>query len=116
VFSYEVDLPLGATEVRLPSNGRIRILAMTAVQGPRPVRPAGELYAVDLPEPGSSRPTRLGRSSPGSSSRGPPPAARWRRRHAGKISNTDFNRLVLIQAIVLTSETRASSGAAFSWI
>lgn len=75
VFSYEVDLPPGATEVRLPSNGRIRILAMTAAQGPRPVRPAGELYAVDLPEPGSSRPTRLGRSSPGSSNRGPPPAA-----------------------------------------
>jgi len=69
VFAYGVGLPPGATEVRLPSNERVRIFAITAVRGPLPVIPAGELYAVDLPEPGETRPARLGRSRPGSSSR-----------------------------------------------
>jgi len=54
VFAYGIDLPAGASEVRLPSDNRLRILAMTAVREPQRVRPAGALYASDLGEPQST--------------------------------------------------------------
>ena len=69
VFVHGIDLPPGATEVRLPGNERVRVFAITAARGPHPVSPAGELYALDLPEPSQTRPARLGRPRPGSSSR-----------------------------------------------
>jgi alpha-mannosidase len=49
VFLYGFDLPAGTSEVRLPANTQIRILAMTAVREPRPVVPAGALYAAEIP-------------------------------------------------------------------
>ncbi len=51
VFLYAIDLPKGAREVRLPSDDRLRILAMTAVRDPFRTRPATALYASDLAEP-----------------------------------------------------------------
>ncbi len=51
VFAYRLDLPAGARTIHLPSDGRIRILAITASDDPPPVRPAGALYVGDIPEP-----------------------------------------------------------------
>ena len=51
LFVYVLDLPDGVTELTLPSNEKIRIMAMTAVREPRGVRPAALLYAADLPQP-----------------------------------------------------------------
>ena len=51
LFVYALDLPDGVTELTLPSNAKIRIMAMTAVREPRGVRPAAPLYAADLPQP-----------------------------------------------------------------
>ena len=48
LFSYAIDLPAGAREIRLPSEKALRILAVTAVREPRPVSPASVLYAADL--------------------------------------------------------------------
>ena len=50
IFSYAVDLPLGAREVRLPNDPRIRVMAMTAVRVPYRLWPATKLYAADLSE------------------------------------------------------------------
>jgi alpha-mannosidase len=50
IFSYAIDLPKGAREIRLPSNKNLRILAVTAVREPRPVTPGSVLYAVELPD------------------------------------------------------------------
>jgi len=71
VFAYRVDLPAGARELRLPSDQRIRIFAITAVQGPHRLTPAGTLYASDLPEPQRTPAARTGRSRLSSSSRNP---------------------------------------------
>jgi len=51
VFLYAIDVPEGTREITLPSNEKIRIMAMTAVKEPRGVTPAHPLYAVDLPVP-----------------------------------------------------------------
>jgi len=51
VFLYAIDLPKGAREVRLPSDDRLRILAMTAAREPFRTWPAIALYASDLAEP-----------------------------------------------------------------
>jgi alpha-mannosidase len=48
VFAYAIDLPPGATEVRLPNDERIRILAMTVAREPQRLWPAIALYAPDL--------------------------------------------------------------------
>src|SRR5215471_313615 len=66
-FAYALDLPAGAREVRLPSDGRVRIFAMTAVREPHRATPAGPLYAADLSEP--TAPVRLGRSRSSSAAR-----------------------------------------------
>jgi len=45
VFGYALDVPPGATEVRLPDNPSLRILAATAADAPHDrVRAAGRLY------------------------------------------------------------------------
>jgi alpha-mannosidase len=49
LFMYPVDLPPGARTLVLPANDRVRIMAMTAVREPAPVRPTTPLYAADLP-------------------------------------------------------------------
>ncbi|HEY6356601.1 MAG TPA: hypothetical protein VIX35_00070, partial [Vicinamibacterales bacterium] len=51
LFKYAIDVPLGAREITLPNDGRLRILAATAARGPARVQPARPLYASDLPEP-----------------------------------------------------------------
>jgi alpha-mannosidase len=52
VFAYALDVPKGATSVRLPSNDRVRILAMTvARESAAKLTPAKLLYAPELPEP-----------------------------------------------------------------
>jgi len=51
VFAYEIDLPAGTREIRLPNEDRLRILAMTAVREPHHVQPTAALYAPELPEP-----------------------------------------------------------------
>ena len=51
LFVYVVELPDGVTELTLPSNDTLRIMAMTAVREPRGVTPARPLYAADLPAP-----------------------------------------------------------------
>jgi len=51
VFVYSIALPADAAILRLPMDGRIRILAATVVNEPAGVRPAQRLYASDLPEP-----------------------------------------------------------------
>jgi len=53
IFSYAIDLPSGARELRLPNDPRIRIMAMTAVREPSRLWPAAALYAADLAEPRS---------------------------------------------------------------
>ncbi|PYS32208.1 MAG: hypothetical protein DMF75_12675 [Acidobacteria bacterium] len=55
IFSYAIDLPAGAREVRLPNDPRIRIMAMTAVREPSRLRPATALYAADLAEPARNK-------------------------------------------------------------
>jgi alpha-mannosidase len=49
LFLYPIDLPRGARTLVLPTNDRVRIMAITAVREPAPVRPAMLLYAADLP-------------------------------------------------------------------
>jgi alpha-mannosidase len=51
LFLYQINLPVGVRELRLPNNERVRILAMTAVREPFRVWPATVLYASDLAEP-----------------------------------------------------------------
>ncbi len=51
LFAYAIDLPPGAREVTLPSDSRLRILAMSVVRQPPRVWPATALYASDLAEP-----------------------------------------------------------------
>jgi alpha-mannosidase len=51
LFAYAIDVPAGIREIRLPTEERLRILAISAVREPAPVRPAGPLYASELPEP-----------------------------------------------------------------
>jgi alpha-mannosidase len=48
-FLYGFDLPPDVTAVRLPANKQIRIFAMTALDEPPPVRPAGALYTPEIP-------------------------------------------------------------------
>jgi alpha-mannosidase len=51
VFAYTLEVPKGATAIRLPANDRVRILAMTAVQETAAkLTPAQTLYAPELPE------------------------------------------------------------------
>jgi alpha-mannosidase len=48
VFAYGIDVPPGAREIKLPTNDKVRILAVTATtEGPR-VTPAGALYVPDF--------------------------------------------------------------------
>ncbi len=63
VFAYALDVPKGAVSVRLPSNDRVRILAMTvARESAAKLTPAGTLYAPELAEP--SAPALAQRSVP----------------------------------------------------
>jgi alpha-mannosidase len=58
VFAYALDVPAGTTAIRLPPNDRVRILAMTVAQETAAkLAPAGPLYAPDLPEPASTKPS-----------------------------------------------------------
>ena len=49
LFMYPIELQPGTRTLALPANDRIRIMAITAVREPSPVRPATLLYATDLP-------------------------------------------------------------------
>jgi alpha-mannosidase len=52
VFCYALDVPKGATAIRLPANDKVRILAMTAAQESAPALTSTmRLYAADLGEP-----------------------------------------------------------------
>ncbi len=44
LFAYSIDVPTGARTLLLPTNDKIRILALTAVNEPEQVRPAQPLY------------------------------------------------------------------------
>ena len=55
IFSYAIDLPSGARELRLPNDPRIRIMAMTALREPSRLWPTTALYAADLPEPARNK-------------------------------------------------------------
>jgi alpha-mannosidase len=46
LFAYPLDLPGGAKTITLPDNDHIRILAITAVNEPSPIRAAHPLYDV----------------------------------------------------------------------
>jgi alpha-mannosidase len=71
LFAYALNLAPGTSEIRLPTDDRVRILAMTAARGPVQVSPAGALYSSDLPEPPQRPAARLARSGRSSSSRDP---------------------------------------------
>jgi alpha-mannosidase len=59
VFAYALDVPKGATAIRLPANDRVRILAMTAADETAPkLSPAATLYAADLKEPAAATATK----------------------------------------------------------
>jgi alpha-mannosidase len=49
LFLYRIDLPPGATELQLPNDNRIRIMAITARREPYRLWPATLLYSSDLP-------------------------------------------------------------------
>lgn len=49
VFLYKLDIPAGATTVRLPASEKLRIVAMTAVREDARVVPGRLLFAADLP-------------------------------------------------------------------
>ncbi len=49
IFVYAIDLPAGVSEVQLPKDERIRILAMSLARERGGLRPAVKLYASDLP-------------------------------------------------------------------
>jgi alpha-mannosidase len=49
LFVYPIDLPAGTRELRLPSDNRIRIMAVSAVRRPFHVWPGAPLYSTDLP-------------------------------------------------------------------
>lgn len=49
IFMYEIDVPLGATAIRLPVNSALRIVAMSVAKSEGAVVPARLLYAADLP-------------------------------------------------------------------
>jgi alpha-mannosidase len=49
VFIYGLDVPVGATTLRLPADPKLRILAVTAANAPAPVVPAGALYMSIIP-------------------------------------------------------------------
>jgi alpha-mannosidase len=44
LFSYAIDLPEGATTLTLPNDGRIKIMAATVTDEPRPARPVQPLF------------------------------------------------------------------------
>ena len=50
LFGYAIDLPAGAKSIKLPSNDKIRILAISIADGGSNVKPAQPLYDV-LPSP-----------------------------------------------------------------
>jgi alpha-mannosidase len=49
LFLYGIDLPAGARELRLPSDKRLRILAVSVAREPKRVRPAEVLYVPEIP-------------------------------------------------------------------
>lgn len=49
VFLYRLEVPAGATGLRLPTSDKIRILAITAVNEPAGVIPGRPLYSTDIP-------------------------------------------------------------------
>ena len=49
LFLYGIDLPAGARELRLPSDKRLRILAVSVAREPKPVEPAQVLYVPEIP-------------------------------------------------------------------
>jgi alpha-mannosidase len=50
LFAYPIDLPAGARTIKLPENGKIRILAISVAEENPEVKPVQPLYDV-LPSP-----------------------------------------------------------------
>jgi len=48
MFLYGFDLPADVTAVRFPPNKQVRIFAVTALEEPKPVSPAGALYTPEI--------------------------------------------------------------------
>jgi hypothetical protein len=48
VFKYDIELPAGARQIRLPNDSRLRIFAMTAVDAPHDATPAFTAIAPEL--------------------------------------------------------------------
>jgi alpha-mannosidase len=48
LFAYTINLPPGSREIRLPSESRVRILAITALNEANSVKPATVLYSPEL--------------------------------------------------------------------
>ncbi len=62
VFRYGLDLPKGARALVLPRNASLRVLAVSvAIEPASGIRPAGSLYAAELPplDPARGAPGRL---------------------------------------------------------
>jgi alpha-mannosidase len=55
LFGYGIDLPAGASTLKLPNNDRIRILAISVAEENPAVKPAQPLYDV-LPAPSAGEP------------------------------------------------------------
>jgi len=49
VFMYSLDVPAGATTIRLPSDPRLRIFAVTSIFETAQAKPAGPLYMPAIP-------------------------------------------------------------------
>lgn len=63
LFAYGMDLPAGATTLKLPNNDRIRILAVSVAEENPVVKPAQPLYDV-LPSPNAGAPDFTMSASP----------------------------------------------------
>ena len=67
VFRYGLDLPKGARALVLPRNASLRVLAVSvAIEPASGIRPAGSLYAAELPplDPARGAPGRRRRTGP----------------------------------------------------
>jgi alpha-mannosidase len=51
VFAYALDLPAGTRSLKLPTNDRLRILAVSVATESARATPAGPLYIADFPDP-----------------------------------------------------------------
>jgi len=60
LFAYGVDVPAGTRQIRLPSDSRLRILAVSAAREPKRVTPADVLYVPEIPDVAGPRGSTAG--------------------------------------------------------